>query len=100
MADDRDLEVSTSDIESLAEKLDAFAPSLSGNEREILSHVIRVAAQQAEAEVTGFALSEFRTPLASMLGRGVSATPTGATIPGAGQSGYPDLNPGGIRAKN
>ncbi len=96
---DEDLQVTQADVESLAEKLDAFAPSLSTNEREILSWVLRKAAMDAEDEVVGFAASSFGSPLGATLGRGIGLGPNGANLKGVGPAGMPNLNPGSLRAK-
>lgn len=95
---DEDLEVTQADVESLAEKLEALAPSLTDNEREILSWVVRKASVDADAEVVGFAMS-FGSPLASTLGQGIGLKSAGVVLPGVGPGGFPNLNPGSIRAK-
>jgi hypothetical protein len=95
---DEDLQVTQADVESLAEKLEALAPSLNDNEREILSWVVRKAAVDADAEVVGYVMS-FGTPLASTLGQAVGMGPNGSTLPGVGPGGFPNLNPGNLRAK-
>jgi hypothetical protein len=96
---DEDLVVTQADVESLAEKLDAFAPSLSTNEREILSWVIRRAAADAGDEVVGFAASSYNSPLSATISRGIEMGPAGAILPGMGPGGIPDLNPGKLRGK-
>jgi hypothetical protein len=95
---DESLEVNSEQVEALAEKLEAFASSLTVEEREILSYVLNEAASNAGEEVTGYAFEQFSSPVASNLGRGVNMTGGVASLPLAGP-GLEKIKPGSLRAK-
>ncbi len=96
---EEDLEVTSADVESLAEKLEAFSPSLTGAEREILSWVLRKGAEQAADDVAGFALSSFSSPLSGLLASGIGMSSKSAVLKGVGPGGFTIANPGQLRAK-
>jgi hypothetical protein len=94
MADEGTGPIAREDIESLAEKLDAFAAGLTEGERRARARVIATAAVATEGgsgSVEGYA---FSSPLALNLGRAASLdlSPSGPDV------GV--INPGKIRAKD
>ena len=96
MAADANRSVTHEDVESLAEKLEAFGAGLSEGERAVLTRVISTAAvatEQAE-EVQGYGVG-FSNALALNLARGSSFNGS-ALIP----SQTPVINPGSLCAKD
>jgi hypothetical protein len=78
------------DVESLAEKLDAFAASLNDGERALLSRVIATAALATDTSE-----AEFSGPLAANLARGANFAEGELAVPKV-----PVINPGKLRAKD
>lgn len=79
------------DIESLAEKLDALAASMTEGERAALARVILNAASVSKAE-SGPVL-QFSGPLATSLAQGANFTGTGQAPP------VIPISPGELRSK-
>jgi hypothetical protein len=85
--------ITKEDIESLAEKLDAFAASLSSAERSLLGVTVYHAAKAAEQH--GVKSHHFSTPFATSLGLAVKFSEHHLLVPN-----IPTINPGKLLAKD
>jgi hypothetical protein len=93
MASPESRDITKEDIESLAEKLDAFAASLPTTERSLLALAISNAAR---AKAPREKAERFGNPFASTLGEAVSFAEGRLQVPAK----IPTLNPGKLRAKD
>lgn len=101
MKDDEFVAVTEHDVESLAEKLDALAASMSAGERAALARVILNAASASKAQAKGDKHEPagsgshvtFSGPLATSLALGSNFSPTGQGSP------VIPINPGELRSK-
>jgi hypothetical protein len=85
--------ITREDVESLAEKLDALAHTLSSAERTLLGLAVTYAADAATGQ--GVRAHTLSTPLATRLALAAKFAPDHMLVPN-----IPKINPGKLRAKD